>query len=147
MDMEIIDIGTITFLVNIGKHESISEREMSELADAVTEEFERAIVRRQLGGTISIISTTASRGCVTIVITIGAIVAAAGVVAKTVSSFLKDYEKIRKGALLLAQDVNGVRVKVERWAGNRPAWLFRYDLETSAEAKEKLEGKSSSLGP
>lgn len=141
--MDIIEIGTITFLVNIGKHESISESEMSELAHAVTEEFERAIERRHLGGTISIVSTAVGRGCVTIVITLGAVVVAVGAVVKTVSSFLKDYEDIRKGALLLAQDVNGVRVKIERWAEKRPAWLFRTDLKQENGTEKVKQSKGA----
>lgn len=139
MSDSIVEIGAITFIVNIGKHEDISESEMIELGYALEKRFETAIEHRQLGDLLTVVSTSVGRGCVTIAITIGAVVVAVGTTTKLVCSFLKDYEDIRKGALLLAEDINGAKIKIERWAKKRPAWLFRDDLLSSEEAKAKLE--------
>ena len=139
---ETIEIGTVTFMVNIGKDETISDDEMVELSAAITAEFKKAAERRKLENEISVLSTTVGRGCVTVALTIGAVVVATGAAAKVVLSFLKDYEDIRNGALLLSKDINGIKVKIERWTEKRFAWLFRDDLISCEEARSRLDKKA-----
>lgn len=150
LDVEVIDIGTVTFMVNVPKHELLSEEEMSEIGREVEREFIAASERRELDNLITVVSTQVVRGCVTITLTLGGAVAAVGAAAvatavvKASLSFVKDYKSLREGALLIAKDVGECWIKIKKWTKKLRVWFYREDLKTPDEAHTELKHKTTS---
>lgn len=118
-------IGTITFLVNEEAGERLTEAEMEEVGAAVAEAYAASIERNGYAGILTIQAVAVARGCITIAITVGAVIAAAATTAKIAIAFLKDYEDIRNGAVMVAQDINGLAIKLKEWKRGRRIWIFR----------------------
>lgn len=112
--METIPAGSITFVIseNHSFDEAITENEASFLAKSLSAYFIFQLSKRNLDEYIAVTGVEYYRGCVTVIISIGAIAAASGGLG--IVEFLKNYKDIREGLDRLLQDMKNMRVWVKK---------------------------------
>jgi hypothetical protein len=137
--------GTISFFVNDPKDEPVSDEEMAALGRLIAERYTARLNDSPLRGVIVVQGFEARRGCIIVSLHLAAVVAAASTTVLAVKGFLEKYKDIREGAILLAKDLNNLRVKLNSWSKEHAVWFYNDDLEYQ-KAKKRLEERARQIG-
>ncbi len=139
MSADILEIGTISFCVNEPKDRTLSDEEVNYVGIRVVDQFSAILKRSYLNETIKVLRFESRRGCIIITIYLGIKIAGSAGAGITLLKFLKDYEKIRGGAKKLAEDLNGLRVKMEKWSQELQIWYYRNDIKRTEELEKTMK--------
>jgi len=132
------EIGTVSFFVNDPKGYALSDDEAQMIGVLVAEHYAQRLAKSPLEGVVIVSAFETRRGCLIVTLTLAAKLVAGRVTVGAVTKFLKDYEDIRKGAILLAKDLNNLRLKLNQWSKEHTVWFYRDDIEYKR-AKRRLD--------
>ncbi len=119
MSGDVYPINSISFFIQNPKGDHPTEEEMIELGAQVAAYFRELLEHDdRLRGVVSIRRVDVRCGCT--IATISLVVGLVGTVAQ--------YSQIKTSVAELARDVQGLWVKLERWAKPYRVWLYREDL-------------------
>jgi hypothetical protein len=139
MSASTLEIGTISFCVNEPKGRALSNEEIYYVGTRVVDQFSTILQRSNLNETIEVLGFEVHRGCIIITISLGIKIAGSAGAGITLVTLLKDYKKIRGGAQKLAEDLNGLRTKPEKWWQELQIWYYRNDIKKTEELKKTVE--------
>lgn len=139
MPADTLEIGTISFCVNEPKGRALSNEEVNYIGTRVVDQFSAILQRSNLNETIKVLRFESRRGCIIITISLGIKIAGSTGAGITLVTLLKDYEKIRRGAKKLAEDLNGLRLELEKWSQELRIWYYRDDIKKTEELKKTVE--------
>lgn len=130
-------IGSVSFFVNDPKEHRLTDEDIRAIELFIVSAFETSIKCSSFGDRITITGVVSQRGCVVVTVSLAAVFLG-------VTTFLKDYEKIRSGTIQLAKDLNGLGVKLANWKKEHKVWFYRSDepeLETFKKKKKRRSKK------
>lgn len=113
--METYPAGSITFVISENhSHDEVVTDDMAlRLAQSLSDYFSFELSKRNLGNTIAVTGIEIYRGCVTIIISIGVVAAAAGG-GWALVEFFKNYKDVREGLDKLVEDMKNMKVWVRK---------------------------------
>tara|TARA_R110000824_G_scaffold196865_1_gene380122 strand:+ start:58 stop:474 length:417 start_codon:yes stop_codon:yes gene_type:complete len=132
-------IGSVSFFVNDPKEHRLTDEDIRAIESFVVAAFETSIKNARFSNQVTITGVVSQRGCVVVTISLAAVFFG-------VTTFLKDYEKIRSGTIQLAKDLNGLGVKLANWKKEHKVWFYRSDEPESETSDKKRKRKSKKMG-
>lgn len=138
--METYPAGSITFVIseNHKLYDEISDDEAYYLTNSFVDYFRFQLSKNRLDDVITVTGVEYYRGCVTIIITIGAVVAAAGGGLALVG-FFKNYKAVREGLDKFLEDMKNMKAWIKRKIFKKPADQTAIIPEKAGPETEKTE--------
>lgn len=119
-------IGSIAFLVNIGKGTTITDEDLAAAQSIIIHEFENGLARHGVADMVRIDSVESRRGCIIITINISVMVAVA-TSSFAIIEFFRHYPQVRRGIVMTIRDLNMARIRIAEF-GERLTCVFRTDI-------------------
>jgi len=134
MDNQAINIGSITILVILPSDldHQLAEDEISLVESAVAEEFQLRVDRSELQGALLVGNRSSEYGCLLVTIEILAVLGAG-------YKFVKDYPKLREGAIALAKDFDWLKLKLRGKEYKQGNVVRDSSFDTEEAVEEALE--------
>lgn len=122
--------GEISFFINIPRDDALASEEADELSRIVVDAFTRKLKDSRLAPYISVEGYSWERGCLITSIALSAVVVG-------VLKGVKDYPDLKKGAIEVAKDLNGMTVGLKRWGHARMSvWFYRDRWSSDSDLKK-----------
>lgn len=122
------DIGSISFFINDPKEHDISDEEIASVGETIAKHYSELIANSEFRDVMKVSRIESKRGCIIITLHLAVAVSVAGG-GVSVIEILKNYPKIREGAIKLGQDLNKLRIALKKAARELKVWFYRDDID------------------
>jgi hypothetical protein len=134
--MDYLKISSVSYFTNLPPGPQPSPEETEALVRQRVAEFEARLRASPLAGDLLVLRAEYDYGCIITTLTLGAAVAG-------IYKFIKDYEKFRKGLVLLLKDLDGIRLRREDRRPPGSTWTYDDEIPSAADLAKLLEKAKS----
>lgn len=122
------EFGSLSFFINDPKEHDISDEEIASLGETIARHYSELIAKSEFRDVIKVSRIGSKRGCIIITLHLAVAVTVAGG-GVSVIEILKNYPKIRKGAIDMGKDLNKLRLTLKRLSRELKVWFYRDDID------------------